>query len=168
MRRRGGGLLVLGLALFAASCTNGEATRIGPKYPSKPAGCKVDVYPATKPPYPIENLASARATCVDRSSCIDRLREDACKYGADAIYGFSEGVQGMATLVSATFARKTGEAPPPGWSAAPEAPAGDCSPPCSPGFACKAGVCEPQCNPACEKGEICTRKRVCEPAPTGT
>ncbi|HEY6863507.1 MAG TPA: hypothetical protein VI319_06365, partial [Burkholderiales bacterium] len=47
------------------------------------------------------------------------------------------------------------------------APASSCDPPCSPGFACKAGACEPVCNPACEKGETCTRKRICEPTPAG-
>jgi hypothetical protein len=153
--------LALGLLLCAASCTHADVSQIGPRAPAKPAGCKLDIYPATRPPYPVENLASARANCVSRQSCIDRLREEACDAGADVIYGFAEGVQGMATLISATFARKTGNEPAPNWSGAP---AGDCNPPCSPGFACKAGECEPQCNPACDKGEVCSRKRVCESA----
>jgi len=46
---------------------------------------------------------------------------------------------------------------------APPPPPGACDPPCSPGFACRAGVCTPVCNPACEAGEVCTRRRTCEP-----
>jgi len=42
-------------------------------------------------------------------------------------------------------------------------PPGVCDPPCSPGFACKGGLCTPECNPACEAGEVCTRRRTCEP-----
>lgn len=40
---------------------------------------------------------------------------------------------------------------------------GVCDPPCSPGFGCKAGTCVPICNPPCEAGEVCTRRRTCEP-----
>jgi hypothetical protein len=46
----------------------------------------------------------------------------------------------------------------------PAPPTGACDPPCSPGFACKGGACTPVCNPACEAGEVCTRRRTCEPA----
>jgi hypothetical protein len=48
-----------------------------------------------------------------------------------------------------------------------ESAARTCEPVCSPGFVCRDGVCEPVCNPPCEKGETCTRKRVCEPTPPG-
>ena len=51
--------------------------------------------------------------------------------------------------------------------AAPEVPARGaadaCQPICSPGFACQGGRCIPQCNPPCEGGEMCSRKRLCEP-----
>jgi hypothetical protein len=46
-----------------------------------------------------------------------------------------------------------------------QAPALDCSPPCSPGYACEAGVCHALCNPACGTGQICRADRVCVPAP---
>ena len=46
----------------------------------------------------------------------------------------------------------------------PAAPTpGVCDPPCSPGFACRGGVCTPVCNPPCEAGEVCSRRRACEP-----
>ncbi|MEO7037150.1 MAG: hypothetical protein ABI548_24565 [Polyangiaceae bacterium] len=52
--------------------------------------------------------------------------------------------------------------PAPG-SAAPAA----CAPPCSPGYACHAGVCEAECNPLCAADQTCRADRVCVPrAPT--
>jgi hypothetical protein len=38
-----------------------------------------------------------------------------------------------------------------------------CAPPCSPGYACEAGVCRPLCNPACSARETCRADRVCVP-----
>lgn len=54
-------------------------------------------------------------------------------------------------------------APPP---AAAEAlpPTKACEPPCSPGYECRAGVCEALCNPACGEGRVCRSDRVCVPA----
>ncbi len=48
-----------------------------------------------------------------------------------------------------------------------QAPAAVCTPICSPGYACEAGVCRALCNPACGTGQICRVDRVCVPA-TGT
>jgi hypothetical protein len=173
-------LVIAALAPLALSCVNSEVTQIGTKYPSRPEGCKVDVFPATKPNYPYEDIASSRAKChftYGRSACIDKLRADACEAGGTAIYAFSEGVMGEYTMIAATIGRKTKDAP-----AAPvaaeavtassatdrtPAPADGCNPICSPGFACKDSACVPVCNPPCEKGETCTRKRVCEPTATG-
>jgi len=42
----------------------------------------------------------------------------------------------------------------------------ECSPPCSPGYACRASVCTPLCNPACAPEQICRADRVCVPGPT--
>jgi hypothetical protein len=51
-------------------------------------------------------------------------------------------------------------------SALPAAtPAAECTPICSPGYACEAGVCRPLCNPACAADQICRSDRVCVPAP---
>lgn len=38
-----------------------------------------------------------------------------------------------------------------------------CDPPCSPGYACNAGVCRGVCNPLCREGFICGDDRVCHP-----
>ena len=54
-------------------------------------------------------------------------------------------------------------------AAAPSAPppvvavATECTPICSPGYACEAGVCRPLCNPACGAGQSCRADRVCVP-----
>jgi hypothetical protein len=48
-------------------------------------------------------------------------------------------------------------------SASPQAAA--CTPPCSPGYACEAGVCRALCNPACGAQQTCRADRVCVPAP---
>jgi hypothetical protein len=39
-----------------------------------------------------------------------------------------------------------------------------CEPPCSPGYACEAGICRALCNPACGAGQVCRADRVCVPA----
>lgn len=49
---------------------------------------------------------------------------------------------------------------------APPAATLDCTPPCSPGYACQAGICQALCNPACAPDQICRTDRVCVPAGT--
>jgi hypothetical protein len=164
------------LCLLAIGCVTSEVTPIGRTYPAREPNCRIDVFPATPPPYPTEDLASARSKChftSGRSACIDKLREEACASGGHAIYGFAEGVQGEYTLISATIARKV-PAPASAGKAAVEskAPAaaiaggGSCTPPCSPGYECQAGVCQALCNPACSPGFTCSADRLCRPAAT--
>jgi hypothetical protein len=46
--------------------------------------------------------------------------------------------------------------------APPPVPAvAECTPPCSPGYACSAGTCLAQCNPACGPDQICRQDRTC-------
>jgi hypothetical protein len=170
--RRGAGAMVVGAALLAGACVSSEVATIGPQRAARPEGCPVEVFPATTPPYPVVQLASARAKChftVGRNACIDELRKQACAAGADTVFAFQEGLWGEYTVIAATLAARSGERPP--QSAPAKGPpvggaaeAEGCSPICSPGFACKAGACVPQCNPPCEAGTVCSRKRVCEPA----
>jgi hypothetical protein len=40
----------------------------------------------------------------------------------------------------------------------------DCTPPCSPGYACSAGTCVALCNPACRPDQICRQDRTCAAA----
>ena len=160
--------VVVAATLWAAACVDSEVTQIGATRPSRPLGCPVEIYPTTQPPYPYMQIASARAKChftMGRTACIDELRKQACAAGADTVFGFAEGMRGEYTFIAATLAARTAAMPTPVAQPRP-APMGDvsCNPVCSPGFACRAGACIPQCNPPCEAGEICSRKRVCEPA----
>ncbi len=154
-------------------CVGAEVTPIGPARPGLPLDCNVTVLPGRQPDFPIVDVASARAWCEapsGRADCIDELRRRACGVGGDVVYGFSESVERGVTYISATLAyRDTARPPHPApVAAAPAVPVpGECEPPCSPGFACKAGTCIPQCNPPCEAGEICSRRRSCEPADAG-
>jgi hypothetical protein len=154
---------VASAALLLGACVSAVVTPIGPSRPSRPAGCAVDLFPTGQPPYPYTPIAKVRIECdpVRRNTCQDQLRAEACRAGADAVVGFKESVEELTMFVEATLVAKA--------PAAPERPAvgpgAACDPICSPGFACRDGQCIPQCNPPCEAGEICTRKRVCEPAP---
>jgi hypothetical protein len=176
--------IVAASAVAGLACVTSEVTPIGRSYPAFPAGCPVAVFPSTKPNVAYEDVASVQARChytQGRTACINELRAKACESGADIVYAFNEGMMNGYTIISATFARQSKESPvatkptgatsvpeatKPAASTAPAAPTGDCSPPCSPGFACNGSVCQPLCNPPCEKGETCTRKRICEPTPS--
>jgi hypothetical protein len=172
------------VALWFGACVSSEVAPIGAARPSRPEGCPVQVYPALQPPYPVTQVASARAKChftQGRNACIEELKKQACAVGADTIVGFSEGMMGEYTFIAATLAARTAGPAAPGPGVATKRQSGaagsgqgqgqpddSCSPICSPGFACQAGQCVPQCNPPCDAGEVCNRKRECQPAPTKT
>jgi hypothetical protein len=68
-------------------------------------------------------------------------------------------------IVRGIVFRRAGEPQPPQARATDRAPAADsCSPICSPGFSCNAGICIPQCNPACTEAETCGNDRLCHPS----
>ncbi len=173
---------------LASGCVGSEVTYTGlTKYPAKPEGCRIESFPSTTPNQEWEDLATVESRChftFGRSACIEHLQKKACRLGGDFLYAFKDGKEGESNIVIATVARrveggsaksvaKVGGTPPAAPAEAqrapsPAPPAADCDPPCSPGFKCAAGVCEPQCNPACEAGEVCSKRRVCEAAPVPT
>jgi len=161
---RRGVMLVIVVCLVwlpSLSCITSELTPLSSnRRPSLPAGCPLQMFPTTQPPYPHENSASVRVACdpdIGRTPCVDALKEKACEAGADTIYGFQEGNSGSWRFIAATLANRTnGQTPAAGTSG--------CAPICSPGFDCQAGRCIPVCNPPCETGEVCNRARTCEPA----
>jgi hypothetical protein len=161
--------------LLATACAGVEVTQIGPKRVSRADDCDIEVFFSTPPPYPVADIASGRAMCQvlsGRTACMEELRKAACRVGAHAMYGFSEAIRADFNYVSATFGihdaivthRPIPDAP----ARTPADPVVDggpaCDPICSPGFTCREAQCVPQCNPPCESGEVCSRKRVCEPA----
>lgn len=159
------GAAVAVAALLAGACTPTYVTAMGPRRPSRPEDCLIEMFPTTVPPYPFTPIAKARTECdpVRRNSCVEQLRSEACRAGADAVVGFKESTEEWMLHIDATFVVKGPAAMD---AQAPAAPAatGVCDPICSPGFACQSGQCIPQCNPPCQTGEVCNRKRTCEPA----
>lgn len=46
-------------------------------------------------------------------------------------------------------------------------PERECTPPCSPGYACQNGACIPLCNPPCGADQVCRMDRTCGPKASG-
>ena len=153
--------LLVGALLAGACLANSLVTPIGPRRPSRPEGCALDLFQTTTPPYPYTPIATVRTECdpVRPNACVEQFRVEACLAGADGILGFKESRSEFDMFIDAKLIVKG--------VAAPDIPAGGaanaCQPICSPGFACQGGQCIPQCNPPCAAGEICSRKRTCEP-----
>jgi hypothetical protein len=97
-----------------------------------------------------------------------KLREETAALGADyvEIVKVTPAIQSLDCLSNRWaiegIAYRTGSAATP---VPPPAPAiVDCTPPCSPGYACSAGTCLASCNPACGPDQICRQDRICAAA----
>ncbi len=80
-----GGLFVVTLAGCPAPEKEG-------KYPARPPGCEVQVFPEM-PPYQTDNIGPVQATCDETvldGECMQTLKDAACKLGADTIWGVSD------------------------------------------------------------------------------
>jgi len=158
-------LVSMTVSALVMSCNLSEVTLLGQPMPPLPAGCPVAVFPSTTPNYQWRDIATARTYCQSsyRTGCIEQLKSEACKLGADTVYGIYEGGGAM----TATIARSTGGAVaavgplPPGSGPSPVA-AETCSPPCSPGYQCQGTTCVALCNPACAAGMHCANDRTCQ------
>jgi hypothetical protein len=153
-----------GLALGGCP-RDGAVAPVRPQRPARSDDCPVQVFSSGPPSYPVVGVATTRTRCYDRrEDCLGRLRPDACAAGADTIYVVAESVRERASFFTVELAVR---APPAADLAGRPRPTieATCVPICSPGFACRAGQCVPECNPSCEAGEICTRRRICAPAP---
>jgi hypothetical protein len=74
----------IAIAVVLASCGHTEDAR----YPSRPAGCDVKLYPGL-PDVPTDNIGPVRAKCdpdVSKDDCLRTLKDQACKLGADVIW----------------------------------------------------------------------------------
>jgi hypothetical protein len=157
---------ILFVLVCVVGCVTSEVTPIGSTYPARETGCKIDVFPATTPAYQWEDIASVESKChftMGRSACIEKLKEEACKAGADAVYGFNEGRIEEYTIITATLAKRTGEPIKVSGPTPPPQPMVGCSPPCSPGYDCQGTTCVPLCNPPCAPGMVCGMDRTCQP-----
>jgi hypothetical protein len=104
--RRGFALFTAALAAAAGGgCVDIQVSLIGPQLPARPAGCALEVFPDSKPPFILTDVASASVSCSGtRDKCVGALRKQACIVGADTIYGFSESLDAGFTHIDAKFA----------------------------------------------------------------
>ncbi len=88
MRRR---LVVFLLGIVAAGCPSPPPKDT--KYPPRPEGCDIKIFTEI-PPMQTENIGPVTATCAENVSdadCLRTLKDEACKLGADLIWGIDEG-----------------------------------------------------------------------------
>jgi hypothetical protein len=78
-----------GLALVVAC---GSPPPSNAKYPPRPEGCDVRIYPDI-PPGQTDNIGPVQASCdesISNTDCLRTLRDQACKLGADVIWGVDD------------------------------------------------------------------------------
>lgn len=78
------------LALAASACASEPAKPA--KYPPRQPGCEVRVFPE-EPTYQTDNIGPVQASCdesIPDSECERELKDQACKLGADTVWGVSD------------------------------------------------------------------------------
>ena len=102
--------LLLGLSLVIAGCSEPAKDT---KYPPRAEGCEVKVFRDT-PSVTSDNIGPVTATCgadVKDDDCMRTLKDQACKLGADVLWGVSdppENVLGKKRLTGRAAHTKTG------------------------------------------------------------
>jgi hypothetical protein len=64
-----------------------------PRYPARQPGCDIKIFTEI-PPMPTDNIGPVSATCAENvtdADCMRTLKDEACKLGADLIWGIDEG-----------------------------------------------------------------------------
>ena len=145
------------------------------EYPPRPANCDLRVVGAHPGPGyeeigTITIEGSRDYMYEDPEAFVDRVRPELCAAGANVVVTEVNGrgyvARGIAFVNiyedsdSHPSADASASPPPP---PPPPTTGAECTPICSPGFACSAGTCIPQCNPACTPTEECGRDRLCHP-----
>lgn len=75
------------LVVLFAGCTSPPPKDT--KYPPRPEGCDVKVYPEA-PSEQTENIGTVNASCAETvtdEECFRTLKDEACKLGADVVWG---------------------------------------------------------------------------------
>ncbi len=78
------------LAVVTAACASEPAKPS--KYPPQKAGCEVKVSEEA-PTYSTDNIGPVSASCeesVSDADCLRELKDQACKLGADTVWGVSD------------------------------------------------------------------------------
>lgn len=77
------------LALLTLVSACGSGSKPDGKYPERKPGCEVQVFPE-EPSYQTDNIGTVSASCdesVSEEACLRELEDQACKLGADTIWG---------------------------------------------------------------------------------
>lgn len=159
------------LVLGAVLCTSGCATPVfhhnnDYEYPPRPADCHVRVVGSHPGPgYEEIGLITFEGNrSMDGQVFIEQVRPELCAAGANVVVTevSGDGYVARGIVLVNIYEDSDSNAPADEPAPAPTAVA-ECTPICSPGFACSAGTCVPQCNPACLPTEECGRDRLCHP-----
>ena len=87
-------LVVVALVLVASAATAfgcGAPEKEG-RYPKRPEGCDVKVFPES-PTMPTDNIGTVDAICGDdisNDACLQTLKDQVCKLGGDVVWGVSD------------------------------------------------------------------------------
>ncbi|AKU95863.1 hypothetical protein AKJ09_02527 [Labilithrix luteola] len=84
------GLLFSTFTLACLAC--GSSKPKDTRFPAREPGCDVQVFPEA-PTVPTENIGTVSAICSDDIStqdCLRTLKDEACKLGADVVWGVSD------------------------------------------------------------------------------
>ncbi len=79
-----GAVAVLAAAVAATGCTEFFLLNADPR-PARPSGCAVALIPPGSGGYAAEIVAQGTARCRKRDGCVDELRKQACRLGAQAV-----------------------------------------------------------------------------------
>ncbi len=78
------------LSCCALACASEPKTPS--KYPARQPGCEVQIFPE-QPSYQTDNIGPVQASCdesISDAECLRELKDQACKLGADTIWGVND------------------------------------------------------------------------------
>jgi hypothetical protein len=85
-------LASLVIAFGLGACGGGSAKEQAAKYPARQSGCEIQIFPEN-PSYQTDNIGPVQASCdesVSDSDCLRTLKDEACKLGADTVWGVND------------------------------------------------------------------------------
>jgi len=149
--------LVVWIALIPSLGCSGLRSEVNVSAPGAELaseGCDLRLHPSTPPPYQVVHAGTIEVECVNAdtrrataAACVRHLVEESCRVGMDTAMAF-QFTRGAGSLkLRAVVGTRSGQAP---WPTN-----GSCSPTCSPGFECSAGLCVETCEEACGEGQVC-------------
>jgi hypothetical protein len=79
----------VGAVLLVAGCDSPQPPA---KYPERQPGCEIQIF-SQSPNYQTDNIGPVQATCdelVSDAECMRTLKDQACKLGADTVWGVTD------------------------------------------------------------------------------